>query len=272
MGPHLEIPGKLSDSERVKIPACISGLIAALFLFCLCGSSSAATDPWKEKPTCVFGMPYMAPAVQSHERGIINEILKTVFEPAGIMLRHENMSYRQAIKSLAAETIDCTLDIVGSGKKLMQGRVTMLFYDLSAAHLKETPWKGVRSLSGKYVAYRYGFNLASLLPVKYTLRQVYSLSSAFLMLEKGQADYALDSDKLLVEAMRESHSYAHHFTISPIKSYEVRPAFAKNEHGRRLRAIYEQRMKQLAESGKLKEILEKNGLDAVEAKRILDTF
>ncbi len=266
----LDLRMVLSDSVCVKILRYTFGLVAVLFLFCSPKMGLGATDPWKAKPTCVFGMPYMEPVVKPHVRGMVNEIFKAVFEPEGIVFKHESMPYKRAITQLGQGMIDCTLDLKGSGKKLLQGRATLAFYDLSAAHLKTTKWEGVKSLSGKFVAYRYGFNIASMIPVKFTLRQVYALSSGFQMLEQGQADFVLDAAYLLSDALRESRLPSHEFTLSPIKSYEVRPAFATTDQGRRYRAIYDRRMKELVDSGELREIMERSGVDAIEIKRVLD--
>jgi polar amino acid transport system substrate-binding protein len=131
-------------------------------------------------------------------------------------------------------------------------------------------WRGVSSLAGERVVYQYGFDPQDLLPVAFLLQPVFDLASAFHMLDRKLAAYALDDASLLRSAMAETDYGSDQFMISPIKTLEVSPIFADTETGRALRDTYDRRMAELMDSGAVEAILRRGGLDESKLARILD--
>ena len=242
-------------------------LLAILWL--LPAGPATALDPWKPLPTCVFGMPLMSKIVQKDQRGTINAVLKAVFEPERIRFRHVTLPYERAVAETKQGEIQCTLDVGTKLSDLRQGTHPLYFCDLSAARLQTTPWKGEASLMGKRVACPQGIGFEKLLSVKYTPHYVYSLSSAFHLLEQGLVQYALEDETLLREAMHDSKLPSHFFAIDLIRSFAVYPVFAPTEEGNRFREIYDRRMRELAASGELATILSENGQGKRCVERIL---
>ena len=231
---------------------------------------AAEESSWKKGPVCTFGMPYLGHAVSPHETGLITSILKVIYRPEGIKLIHKELPYKRALKELAAGKIQCSLDIRDNRKGFYQGKATMAFYDLSAAHKNTMQWKGVESLEGKKVAYLHGFDIENHVPVKISTQTVYDLSSAYHMLDLGYVAFILDDNRLLKDAMYDSKVPTHDIVISWIRSFEVRPIFSKTEEGLRFRDIYERRMQKMIKSGELTEILQKNGVSKDGIKKIMN--
>lgn len=252
----------------MTVPPVLRILLAAA-LCCLLACPARADDPWKPKPVCIFGMPYLGEAVKKDQKGIIITLLNAVFEPEGIVLKHMPIPYRRAVEEVEQGKIQCTLDVKNNNKRVVQGNHTLLFYDLTAARLQTTEWKGLSSLKNKRVAYMHGFGIETFLPVNFLPHQVYDLSSAFDLLEREEVAFVLDDSRMLKYAIYDSKLPSYLFVFDPIKSFPVHPIFAPTPEGRYFRDIYDRRMKALAASGELAHILEKTGLSKPRIQRIL---
>ncbi len=266
----------------MKHPLCLAGLAALLLaLWFAAGPApaadppseaapSAVADPWKPSPACVFAMPPAGHVVRADGTGFLPVLLREVFEPAGYTFTFRPLPYDRAVDDLTRGGVDCTLDVDRPRTNIVRGRTTLALYDLSAAHLRTTDWRGVSSLAGERVVYQHGFDPQDLLPVTFLPQPVFDLASAFHMLDRKLAAYALDDANLLRAAMAETDYGSDQFMISPIKTMKVTPIFADTETGRALRDIYDSRMAELRTSGALEAILRRGGLDESKVARILD--
>ncbi|MEF2231184.1 MAG: hypothetical protein V3571_09670 [Pseudodesulfovibrio sp.] len=243
--------------------------LCLLLVLLWCLPARAAGDPWKAKPRCVFGMPYIGRAVQPDQAGIVINVLRLVFEGQGVEARHEVMPYERAADEVGKGTIQCTLDVGNRHPKSLPTERPLLNYDLAAARLAATPWKGVESLRGTRVAYLQGFDLGELVPVPFTPQPVFDLASAFPMLEDKFVAFILDDVRLLDRALRDSRIPSHLFAVEPITSLPVRLIFAPTDEGRRYRDIYDRRMRELAASGELARVLLESGLSQERVDRLL---
>lgn len=243
--------------------------MASLALDVLSASAEDAANPWAKREECVFGMPYLGQVVRPRNQGALTAVLKAVYAYDGIDLRHEALPYERALEGLRQGAVDCTLVLKGDHKGVLQGETTLATYDLAAAYLRETGWVGIQSLKDQRVAYLHGFDLETLLPVPILPQLVYDLSSAYHMLERGHVTYVLDDVALLRDAMYDSQLPSSEFSITEFASYEVRPIFADTPKGRRLRDIYDRRMKVLIETGDFVDILKKNGMSAPGIEKVL---
>lgn len=258
----------LKDSLNVMLRIISCTLFAALLLMAV-PASAQTPDPWTARDRCVFAMPYIGHAVKPGNSGLVNEILTAVFEYDDIELQHVAMPYNRALEALRTGEVDCTLDIENNQREVLQGSLAMARYDLSTAYLRATPFEGVKSLADQRVAYLHGFGLDNFLPVSFTPQQVYDLSSAFHMLDRGHVQFVLGDSLLLKDAIYESRLPSYEFVISKLKSFEVRPIFAKTDRGRRLRDIYDREMRKLIATGDFTEIMERHGLSEQTIKTIL---
>jgi hypothetical protein len=259
----------------MKHPLRLTGIAALLLAAWLAAGPAAAgpaamADPWKPSPACVFAMPPAGHAVRADGTGFLPALLREVFEPAGYAFTFRPLPYDRAVDELTRGGVDCTLDVARPRTNIVRGRTTLALYDLSAAHLRTMDWRGVPSLAGERVVYQYGFDPQDLLPVAFLPQPVFHLASAFHMLDRKLAAYALDDANLLRAAMAETDFGSDQFMISPIKTLKVAPIFADTETGRALRDTYDRRMAELMDSGAVEAILRRGGLDESKLARILD--
>lgn len=239
----------------MKVLRILTCLLLALSLAPGSQAEAQARDPWEKQPTCVFGMPYTGHAVQQDGNGLLQAVLREVYEPEDIVFEHRNIPYSRVRDALANDTIHCSMTIRERTLGGTLGRSVLTFYDLSAAALLDTPWQGVESLRETRAAYQHGYDIEEFIPVPFTVQMLYDLSTAFHMLDTGLIRYVLDDARLLREAMRESNLPSHLFAIHPIRTFAVVPTFARTPEGDRFRAVYDRRMRELKRSGRLAEIM-----------------
>jgi len=246
----------------------LTTLVLTLIFPCL--STAAGYKEWQVKPDCIFAMPYLGHILSKTEKGILMDVLREVYEPEKINIKHEAVPFVRALEGTIAGKYHLTLGI-SPRKKLITAKIPIGLYDLSACYLKDkAEWKGVESLTGQEVVYLYGFDLQSYLPVKVRKQIVYDLSSAFDMLDRGHVKYILDDNWLLKDAMIESQYPPYLFDIKEIKRFKVWPLFADTPDGRKFQAMYDRRMKELLESGKLAKIYKRHGLSDKYIARLFD--
>jgi len=245
-------------------------LTTLILVLMLPGTTMAANDAvWKGHPEVRFAMPYLGNALSKGGKGIIMDILRQVYEPEDLDIRHEAIPYTRAVKETRSGKFHLTLDIQAN-KGLLTAKTPIAPYDLSACYLRKTEWKNVESLAGQRVAYLYGFDLHTFLPVEFSKQIVYDLSSAFHLLDRGDVTYIIDDQWLLKDAMRESGFPSHLFEITEIKRFKVMPLFSDTPKGREYLALYERRMKELRQSGKLADIYQQAGFSKDEIARLFD--
>ncbi|BCS89230.1 hypothetical protein PSDVSF_24720 [Pseudodesulfovibrio sediminis] len=225
---------------------------------------------WQPPKAVIFGMPYLGQAVKKGGTGLVSSILKAVFDGAGYAFQHKDLPYKRALKNLRAGTIDCTLDIKDKQKGVAQAAKMLVAYDLAVAYLRTRGFKDIKELDGQRVAYLHGFDIQSVLPVQVKPQLSYDLSSAFHMLDRGHVTYIIDDEQLLKDALYESKLPTSAFMITKIRSMEVHPIFTDNEKGRKLRDVYDRRMREMTVSGELEDILKANGMSDADIKIILD--
>jgi ABC-type amino acid transport substrate-binding protein len=141
--------------------------------------------------------------------------------------------------------------------------------DLSVAYVWADGFKGVNDLTGQKVACLHGYDIQRLLPVEIKPQTVYDLTSAILMLDRGHAKFVIDDAALLKEAIRETKIPSNTFGIAPLMRLDIVPVFSPDEKGRRLRDIYDRRMREMIASGELQRIMQENGLDKVGIQNVL---
>lgn len=220
----------------------------------------AGYPEWQKPLHCVFGMPYVGRMVEQGETGAITEVLKTIFKREDIEFEHQHMPYMTALQKLKEGTVHCSLALKDAHDEALQGAAAIAPFDLAVIYRREDGFDGVEAMEGERVACIYGFELQRLLPVKALVQAAYDLTSVLHLLDRGHVKYVLDEETLLREALLEAQLPTSEFGITRLKSLEVHPIFADTDAGEQFQALYDRRIKQLADSGKLKKILRAGGM------------
>lgn len=255
----------MTRASTLRLPT----LLSALFLLLAFAAHPArAYDPWTAKPTVIFGMPLLGDAVGPDGTGVINAILRRVFEPEGVVYEHEVIPYSMTTEMLQMNKITCTLDIEERRTEFLHGAATVAFYDLAAARRSGDGWDGVGSIAGRRAAFLHGFAIDAVLKVDFEPQRVFHLVSAIHMLDQKIVDFVLDDQQLLEHAIRHSGLPPHYFAVSPIRSYDVKAVFVNTDEGRMYRDLFDRRMAQLKRTGQLAEILLEHGMSEAYVERM----
>ena len=205
-------------------------------------------------------MPYVSRAVKPGETGMITDVLKEIFEQEDIEFEHRNLPYTTALEDLQKGTVHCTLAIKDTQDSAIQGSAAIATYDLAVIYRLEDGFDGIENLEGERVACMYGFELERLLPVRVLAQTGYDLTSVLHLLDRGHVKYALDEETLLKDALLEAQLPTSEFGITRLMSLQVHPIFAPTDTGKRFQTLYDQKIKDMAASGKLRDILRAAGL------------
>lgn len=191
--------------------------------------------------------------------GLYWDILRRVFEPAGVALQLRTTPLQRAKSMAALRSADAMLghDRADDTRLILP----QWHYDerrISVAFVRGArPWRGVESLQGKRVAWMAGSGYERYLTVPVIGQPKNNRSATLRMLSLGRVDFVIDEDSELRQALKDMPDAG--IQVEDLFALKLYPAFAGTPKGRRLAAIFDQRMPQLLYSGELHELYRKWG-------------
>ena len=119
-------------------------------------------------------------------------------------------------------------------------------------------WSGEASLKGKKVGWLRGYAFDDYFKVKVKKRELNSRESALRMLRKGRIDFFVDADVEINNVIRKQKFDKSGYRMETILTLNLYLAFANTSRGKKLAEIWDQRIMELHNSGKLKVLYEKS--------------
>ncbi|MGH8382355.1 substrate-binding periplasmic protein [Pseudomonas sp.] len=188
--------------------------------------------------------------------GIAWDILRKVFEPAGVRVAVLSVPYSRAIGLVKRGEADAW---VGSYHEESSDNIyprwnfdTDHIYALS---LTSKPVPTPENLSQFKLSWVRGYDYQHYLPNVGEYREVQRREGILKMLERGRVDFYIDAqtevDYVLDQA---KESERDKFRTTHIAELPLYLAFGKTEKGRALKALFDQRMDKLVASGELRAI------------------
>ncbi|QZP20703.1 substrate-binding periplasmic protein [Pseudomonas sp. DR208] len=189
--------------------------------------------------------------------GLAWDVLRQVFEPAGINLQTRSVPYTRSVGLAQRGEVD---GWVGSYRNEAEG-VLYPHWNFDSDHiyalgLASIPTPTVATLGNYRLAWVRGYKYEEYLPNVRRFNQVERRDGILAMLLHGRADFYIDA---LAEAkyVLSQADDPSKFTLTPIAELPLYIGFADNERGRGLMAVFDQRMAALVKSGELKPIFER---------------
>ncbi|MHA4976795.1 substrate-binding periplasmic protein [Pseudomonas extremorientalis] len=189
--------------------------------------------------------------------GLAWDVLRQVFEPAGINLQTRSVPYTRSVGLAQRGEVD---GWVGSYRDEAEG-VLYPHWNFDSDHiyalgLASIPTPTVATLGNYRLAWVRGYKYEEYLPNVRRFNQVERRDGILAMLLHGRADFYIDAlaEAKYVLSQADDHSK---FTLTPIAELPLYIGFADNERGRGLMAVFDQRMAALVKSGELKPIFER---------------
>jgi len=195
--------------------------------------------------------------------GLYFDVIKAVYEPEGIQIVFQLLPWKRA-QSLVKKTADAIVgetilpeeDYLYPEWPIDVEEVTVMFKKTAIAE-----WKGEASLENKTVGWIRGYDFQMYLQTAMKIQEVDTLQSGLLMLDNGRLDVLIDYEDLIAEEVENIRKTEKpDFDLSKYQMESLRlgakvyVAFVNSARGKRLVEIFNRRMAQLYESGKLDEM------------------
>ncbi|WP_439859874.1 substrate-binding periplasmic protein [Pseudomonas sp. MBLB4136] len=187
--------------------------------------------------------------------GLAWDILRQVFEPAGVLLAIQSVPYTRSIGLVQRGEADAW---VGSYRDEIDRGVIYprWHYDadqITALGLAERPAPTLDTLGAAQLVWMRGYAFQRYLPDLKNYREIQRDSDIPRMLLYHRADFYIDS-RAEVEAVLEQAADPTRFRITPATSLPLYLGFADNPRGRALARLFDQRMDELVKRGSLRAV------------------
>ena len=188
--------------------------------------------------------------------GLAWDVLRQVFEPAGITLQTRSEPYTRSVGLAQRGEVD---GWVGSYRDEASG-VLYPYWHFDSDHiyalgLATTPTPSLATLGNYRLAWVRGYKYEEYLPNLHHFNQIERRDGILPMLQHARADFYIDSFAEARYVLGQAHDPSQ-FRLTPIAELPLYIGFADTERGRALMAVYDQRMAALVRSGELKPIFE----------------
>lgn len=188
--------------------------------------------------------------------GLAWDVLRQVFEPAGITLQTRSEPYTRSVGLAQRGEVD---GWVGSYRDEASGVLYPHWHfdsdHIYALGLATTPTPSLATLGNYRLAWVRGYKYEEYLPNLHHFNQIERRDGILPMLQHARADFYIDSLTEARYVLGQAHDPSQ-FRLTPIAELPLYIGFADTERGRALMAVYDQRMTALVKSGELKPIFE----------------
>ncbi|QSX29755.1 transporter substrate-binding domain-containing protein [Shewanella cyperi] len=198
-------------------------------------------------------------ATEKSGRGLYWDMLRLVYQQEGIKLNFETMPYARSVNKVMANGADAWVgaspdevaDAVYPKLPLDEDQYYALYSKGKVAN-----WQGEQSLAEKRVGWSKGYQLDSYLKVKVEASEFLKLKVGINRLQSGELDFVLDARYDLEQEMQRENIDPTEFEMQKVIVLPTFIAFANNERGHRLAAIYDKQMRELIKSGAIRKLFD----------------
>lgn len=188
--------------------------------------------------------------------GLAWDVLRQVFEPAGITLQTRSVPYTRSVGLAQRGEVD---GWVGSYRDEATG-VLYPHWNFDSDHiyalgLASTPAPTAATLGNYRLAWVRGYKYEEYLPNVHRFNQIERRDGILPMLQHARADFYIDALTEAKYVLNQADDPSN-FTLTHIAELPLYIGFADNERGRALMAVFDRRMAALVKSGELKAIFE----------------
>ncbi len=190
-------------------------------------------------------------------RGLVWEILRLVFEPAGLQVRTDTVPYTRAVGLVARGDADAW---VGAYPEETAGALFPKWHYaaevIAALGLARAPVPTLQDLGNFRLAWIRGYAFDKYLPRLQRYQEIQRYNGALAMLRLGHADYLIAARAELESVLAWAEA-PDAYRITDLTLLPLYPGFADTPRGRELAALYDRRMGELVRSGELRPIFER---------------
>lgn len=190
--------------------------------------------------------------------GLAWDIMRQVFEPAGVRLNLQIVPYTRSIGLVQRGEADAWL---GSYRDEVTEHILypQWHYDadrISALGLASQPLPTLQNLGGYRLAWMRGYDYQDYLPGLGKFQEVERRSGVLRMLERGHADFYIDALTEVEDVMRTA-THPERFRITELTDLPLYPGFADTARGKALAQLFDRRMAELVHSDALRALFQR---------------
>ncbi|GAB3463934.1 substrate-binding periplasmic protein [Azotobacter salinestris] len=186
--------------------------------------------------------------------GLVWEVLRLVFEPAGLRVRTSTVPYTRAVGLVARGDADAW---VGAYPEETTGALFPRWHYaaevIGALGLAEAPAPRLQDLGKFRLAWMRGYAFDKYLPQLRRYQEIQRYNGALAMLRLGHADYLIAA-RAELEGVLTWAETPDAYRITDLTLLPLYPGFADTPRGRELATLYDRRMAELVRSGELRPI------------------
>lgn len=200
----------------------------------------------------------------SDEHGLYHDLLNAVFTPRGDTVRHIIVPAKRGqvmVRDGQADIYTCTTTPQDHDIQLASLPMYESAFHAFFAKANVPNWDGPSSMTNKRLVWRLGYYYPETFPFPIQYSETPEGTEALARVLKGGADFYIDDKHLINESIAAHHQPINRdlYQIEPVGFRGYYPAFALSSKGYRLRQTFEERMRILADQGKLQAIYDKWG-------------
>lgn len=194
--------------------------------------------------------------------GLYWDILRNVYEPIGIKVKHKTVPWNRAMKMVSKYRV--FNGIIGEYKETEE-QVIFPNYPIDVEYLSvlsksdpSTRFNDNSSLSGKRVGWIKDYELIPEDKRDFTLKEFRSIEQGIQMLVDGQLDFVIDEWDEVAAGMAKLNLSTQEYSLDNMpEGTDVFVAFSIDDLSRELINIYNERIEELVASGEMRKIYEK---------------
>lgn len=192
---------------------------------------------------------------QEGGRGVAWDLLRAVYEPAGVRLRIANEPYTRAVGLVLRGEADAWVGAYrGEIDEALYPRWPYDVDPIAVLSLKDNPPPPLEGLSRFRLSWMRGYAFARYFPTLTPHSELQRRTSVLPMLLNHRVDYFIDSRPELEEMLAGAGALAAEYRITDVTRLPLYLGFSDSPRGRELLALFDRRMRQLHASGELERI------------------
>jgi polar amino acid transport system substrate-binding protein len=186
--------------------------------------------------------------------GLAWDLLRAVFEPAGVSLKTTSVPYTRALGLAQRGKVDAVLGLyLNEVEGVSYAQHPYADDAVVALSLASAPTPTLATLNNYRLIWVRGYGYQSQFPGLTNYQEVQRRDGIAQMLMQGRADFYIDDDDEVASLLAASeHPQA--FKQTQLQYLPLYLGFAQTEQGSRLQKLYEQRMQELIKAGALRPI------------------
>ena len=234
---------------------------------------SLASSHAQTASTIKIATPAWRNITNSDGTGLYFDILRAVYEPAGIEMQFRIVPWKRALYMVESHSADA----LPGAYYLADRHVRFPRYPIGSEVMgvvcpkgRPEKWDGQQSLAGKTIAWMRGYNYHKFLDVEVVAHEIDHLDQGWKLVDAGRVDFYMENVNILNNAIQRMKIDMGSYDLHIVLENPLFVRFADSVRAEKLIGLYDERMAQLVAAGDIKRLFEKWGFPYPASVFLLD--